>query len=209
MLVSPPHRRRLTTAAVVAVVALVFAPTAHAGPLVAEAGRCPAQTLEQPFLRWADPANYMLVPNGVLEGARAWSLKGAAETVRGNEHFYVHDEDDDRSLALPAASSATTSVVCVGIEYPSLRFFARNKGSSNSTLLVEVLYEDASGQVRLLPIGSLTSGSSWQPTVPLPLLVNLLPLLPDEKTPVKFRFTPQGAGEWSVDDIYVDPWRHR
>ena len=32
-----------------------------------------------------------------------------------------------------------------------------------------------------------------------------LPLLPGERTPVAFRFTPQGKGTWSIDDVYVDP----
>jgi hypothetical protein len=37
--------------------------------------------------------------------------------------------------------------------------------------------------------------------------VNLLPLLPDDYTPVAFSFKASG-GEWQIDDFYVDP-RHR
>ena len=199
--------RSLKTAVAVAAAALVAAPSAHAGPLVAAATDCDSQVLENPFLPWGDPANYVLAPHGSLEGARRWTLDGAAAVVRGNESFYVHRANDSSSLALPPGSSATTDAMCVGIEHPTLRFFARNRGSSLSTLVVDVLFEDAAGRVRSQSIGALLGGPQWQPTVPLPLVVNLLPLLPGERTAVAFRFRPVG-GDWSIDDVYVDPWRH-
>jgi hypothetical protein len=96
--------------------------------------------------------------------------------------------------------------MCVGIEHPDLRLFARNAGSYFSTLKVEVLYEDAAGNSHSLMIGKLTGSASWQPSVVMPLVVNLLPLLPDERTAVAFRFTPEG-GSWRIDDVYVDPYR--
>ena len=37
---------------------------------------------------------------------------------------------------------------------------------------------------------------------------NLFALLPSYAVQVAFRFTPQGAGDWSIDDVYVDPFRH-
>ena len=37
------------------------------------------------------------------------------------------------------------------------------------------------------------------------MVANLLPLLPGEHTPVRFRITSVGTGTWSVDDFYVDP----
>jgi hypothetical protein len=49
-------------------------------------------------------------------------------------------------------------------------------------------------------------GSKWTPTLPLPVIANLLPLLPGDLTPVRFRFTPVG-GAWQIDDVYVDPYR--
>ena len=38
-------------------------------------------------------------------------------------------------------------------------------------------------------------------------MANLLPLLPDQHTPVAFRFTPMLGGNWSVDDVQVDPYK--
>jgi hypothetical protein len=100
--------------------------------------------------------------------------------------------------------------MCVGIGHPVMRFFARR--TSNwllDTLKVEVLFEAAGGQVNSLPVGLVLGGASWQPTLPFPVLASLLPLLPGEKTPVQFRFTPVGSGTWQIDDVFVDPWRAR
>lgn len=207
MSLTPPVRRRLTIAAAVVASTIVIAPEAQAGPLVASASDCDSPPLEQPFLRWADPANYVLLRNGILESGRHWELEGAAALEAQNEHFYVHAPDEDTSLALPPGSEATSAPICVGIEHPTIRFFARNEGSAFSLLVVDVLFEDASGRVRSQTIAVLPGGSSWRPTPPVPLLVNLLPLLPGERTAVAFRFRPYG-GDWSIDDVYVDPWRH-
>ena len=57
--------------------------------------------LDEPFLPWADPASYTLVPNGTVEATRKWSLDGA-ESVAGNENFYVNAKDDRTALRLPA-----------------------------------------------------------------------------------------------------------
>ena len=41
------------------------------------------------------------------------------------------------------------------------------------------------------------------------VLASLLPLLPGEYTPVAFRFTSMLGGNWSIDDIQVDPYGRR
>ena len=52
-------------------------------------------------------------------------------------------------------------------------------------------------------------GSSWHPTLPMPVLVNLLTLSNTDRTAVRFRFTPLLLGSWQIDDVYVDPFmRH-
>jgi hypothetical protein len=98
--------------------------------------------------------------------------------------------------------------MCVGLGHPTMRFFARKaSGGLLSTLAVEVLFEGLGGTVKSLPIGVVLGGSSWQPTLPFPVIANLLPLVPGQQTPVAFRFTALG-GTWQVDDVYVDPWRY-
>jgi len=179
---------------------------AQAGPLVASAPSCNAQ-LTQPFLPWLDFASYTLDSGGAFEkGAPGWNLSGAS-VVSGNESYYVHGAGDSKSLSLPGGSSATSSTVCVGINRPVLRFFVRNTGSLLGTLRVDVLYEDASGAVHSLLINEVAGAGDWQPTAQMPIVANLLPLLPGNYTPVQFRFTPQG-GDWQIDDVYVDPWRN-
>jgi hypothetical protein len=206
---TPSIKTFIRTAVVCICLFFVAAPAASAGPLVSSATSCDEQVLEQPFLQWMDVAHYVLAPGGTFEsGATGWALSGGAYVVSGDEPFDVHAAGETQALALPAGSSATSGSICVGIEHPTLRIFARNTGVVTSTLKVDVLFEDATGTVRSLTIGTLTGSSSFQPSVLMPLVVNLLPLLPDERTAVAFRFTPQGSmGSWRIDDVYVDPYR--
>ena len=90
-----------------------------------------------------------------------------------------------------------------------MRFFVKlTSHNVLATLRVEVLFEDAQGAVHAQTIGVLAAGPEWQPTPLVPVVVNLLPLLPDDRTAIAFRLTPQG-GSFRVDDLYVDPWRAR
>jgi hypothetical protein len=199
--------RRALAIATGAVAALALtAPGAHAGLLVKSAGACASETFEQPFLRWADAASYVLAPEGTLESTSAWRLAGATP-VEGNEAYWVHAAGEHRSLAFSDGGSATTGATCVGIAHPTLRLFARNRGSLLSVLGVEVLFEDSLGLQHALPIGAIVAGERWNPTLPLPVLASLLPLLPGERTPVRFRFTAGFGGDWQIDDVYVDPYR--
>jgi hypothetical protein len=199
-------RPLLLVVAALALGALIAPAGAIAGPLVASAPDCDQQSLSQPFAPWLDPAQYQLAPDGGFEaGAAGWGLSGAAATTSGNEPYDIHDAGDSRSLALPAGSSATSPTVCVGAEHPTLRFVSKKTSGLLATLGVEVLFEDALGGVHSLPIGVVGGTSSWQPTAPMAVVANLLPLLPGEYTPVQFRFTALTGG-FRIDDTYVDPW---
>jgi hypothetical protein len=201
--------RWLTCAALTGLAVLATSASAQAGVLVSSATNCDTQVLEQPFLRFADPASYVLAPSGTFErDMDAWTLTGGASVVSGNEPFFVHAPGEASSLSLPPNSSATSAPMCVGIEHPTLRLLARNRGGLLSTLQVEVLFEDAAGNTQALPIGALLGGSAWKPTLPMPVVVNLLPLLPGEHTAVAFRFST-GNANWQIDDVYVDPYRSR
>jgi hypothetical protein len=199
--------RRLPLGLLAAAAALAGAAPAHAGVLVSSAANCPTQSLSQPFLPWADVAQYSLLPGGSFEsGATGWSLSGGAQVVGGNEAFQVGGGSDSAALSLPSGSSATSASMCVGIQNPDLRLFARNTGDPTSTLSVSVIYQTSLGGTSSTQIGTIAAGGSWQPTAQDPILVNLLPLFPNSTTPVAFTFTPQGQGNWQIDDVYVDPW---
>ena len=191
----------------------VFALGAGASQPAEAATRCPDAGLEREFLPWLDLAYYKLAPNGGFEsGSSAWSLRGGANVVSGNESFYIGAAGDQYSLSQPSGSSATTGVTCVTTLDGTIRFFIRNSGSPLSTLKVEVLYTDALGTSRAQTVALVLGGTRWQPTLPILTLANLLhpPLLTDGKVDVAFRFTPQGSlSGWRIDDVYVDPFKAR
>lgn len=205
----PRRSRPLNAAALALMLSVAVASSAQAGLLVSSAPNCNTEVFSQPFLRWLDPNSYTLAPGGSFErGTAQWALAGGAAVTSGNESYHVNGSRDSQSLSLPSGSSATSPSVCVGIDHPTLRLFARNSGSVLSTVEVEVLFEDAAGHVLSAPIGVLTGGAAWQPTLPIAIVANLLPLLPNAETAVEFRFTPLGlGGGWHIDDVYVDPWR--
>jgi hypothetical protein len=182
----------------------------HAGVLVASAPSCAPQDSSQVFRPWLDIANYQPAPDGGFEaGAKGWTLDGAT-TVAGNEPYDVGSAADDTALRVPSGGSAATPTFCVGLEHPTARFFAKRVGGSLlSTLRVDVRFESSLGTTVELPIGVVAlNGGSWQPSLPMLMVANLLPLLPGDHTPVQLRFVPQGGGSWLVDDVYVDPYKH-
>lgn len=206
-LMSMTRAFRLIPLAVLSAVALVAPSGASAGVLTASAGNCTDGPVDQTFLRFADVANYTPAPGATAENAADWSLTGAAGLATGNEPWDVANTGSS-NLRLPAGSSATTKTMCVGIEYPTIRFFTRSSGTTLlSSLAVDAQVETSLGLTTWVPVGVVPATSFWSPTLPYPVVANLLPLLPGERTPVRFRFTPVGTGTWSVDDVFVDPYR--
>ncbi len=201
----PMRRRHVALFAMLAF--CLAAPSAQAGVLP---GTCPQERLTQPFLPWLDPMQYVLAPDGGFEdGGEGWRLRNGADVERGNESFYVRDEDDRRMLDLPAGASALSPVTCVGIERPTVRFFARRTaGWLLSSLKVEVLYNGLDGELRTIALAPVYANTSWQPTLPLPILANLLPNLSGDAAVVAFRFTAL-TGTTRIDDVYVDPYAKR
>jgi hypothetical protein len=172
---------------------------------------CGDQLFEQPFLRWLDPITYVLAPDGGFEaGAAGWTLSGGAKVVNGNEPFQVRGVADARSLSLPSGSSATTPPMCVGVDAVVARLFAANSGSALSTLKVDVIHKNLLGLTVTTPVGVLVGTPDWHPTLPLPVLANVVSLnvLSNRTTQVSLRFTPVGGSSgWKIDDVYVDPFK--
>ena len=193
--------RRIGLAGVLALAALAFAV-----PSGARASGCSQQPLSQTFLPWLDVAWYLPAPDGGFEGgAEDWTLTGGAALVDGDNPYL----SGERALALPGGASATSGPMCIGVEHPTIRLFARNAGSPSSTLAVSVVFSDPLlGVTRSLPIGSIGAGDSWSPTPVLPVVVNLLSLAGGQQA--SFRFTAlDDRGEWTIDDVYVDPYNKR
>ena len=131
-------------------------------------------------------------------------LSGGARVVDGNATQHVGGAGDSRSLLLPAGSAATTPPVCVGLNEPTMRYFARKNSGLLSTMAVSVQVQLQLGVWVTLPIG-VDLGGAWHPSLPSLVVANLLPLLPPDMTAVRFKFAPLLGGSWQIDDVYVDP----
>lgn len=199
-------RCRTLLAGLVALATLGLSGTASAAALTTGAG-CPQVAVAQPFAPWNDAADYFLAPDGGLErGGQGWALSGGATVVRGNEPFHVVSSSDNRSLLLPAGSSATSAPFCIGVEHRTLRFFAR--AAAPSSLDVDVLYADAAGAPRQQRIASQPGSGAWAPSDILPMVVNALAAERGNAMTVRLRFTPRRAA-WAIDDLHIDPYRGR
>jgi hypothetical protein len=201
-LVSPLTTARRAAVACIAACGLMTTP-ANAATNAADAG-CPVTPTTTPFQPWGDVSQYVLAPGGDLEERDStWALTGGAGAVEGNEPFHVGAPADHVALGLPAGSSATTAQMCIGVEHRTLRFFSKASRRSGS-LKVEVLY---AGRARTL--GTIGAATAWAPTDVLPMVVNELAPAHGNAIQVAFRFTPRGTASWSIDDVYVDPFRSR
>jgi hypothetical protein len=202
------RRALLAAITAVAMTGAIAAP-ASAGILTASARDCGDESLSQPFAAFGDRAQYKVVPGGSFEGALTdWTLIGKAKVVAGNEPWKVGGSTHGKSLVLPAGSSAITAPTCVGLAEPTLRFFAKKNRGLLSTLAVSVYVKTSVGLVVPIPVGVVLGNGQWKATSPMLIVANLLPLLPGDRTPVAFQFTPL-LGDWQIDDVYVDPMRMR
>src|SRR4051794_25757286 len=187
--------RRIVAASTLALLfSLAGSGAAQAGVLTASAGECATPSLSQVFLPWSDVMSYTAAPGSAAESTDGWASLSGASVADGNEPWQVSG-DGSHNLRLPAGSSATTDTMCVGVEYPTIRFFAKSAGTGLlSSLRVDATVETSLGLTLTVPVGFVAPGGSWHPTLPMVVVANLLPLLPGDLTPVRFSFTPQGSG---------------
>ena len=75
-------------------------------------------------------------------------------------------------------------------------------------MTVDVTFETSLGLKASVPFGTVLPSGQLKPSPKFLVLVNLLPLLPGEHTPVQFRVTSVGLATWTVDNFYVDPRCH-
>jgi hypothetical protein len=183
--------RRLVAVAGLAIgMAGLMAPSANAGVLVKSAPSCAPQPLVQPFASLGDNSNYTRLPGGDFDnGAPGWSLSKAAVV--------------SKALQISPGGVATSPTICAGLDHPTMRFYSKSSG-----LLpvgsVSVLAETSLGLVVEVPLGLMSPGSSLHATPKYLVIANLLPLLPNDYTPLAFRFRAV-TGTWTIDDVYVDP----
>lgn len=200
---------RLAIVAAAAMGGVTALPSPASAGLLTQSVDCSPQPTTQVFAPWGDSRNYMLAPGGSFEnGAPGWKLNGAS-VVAGNESFKVGGSSHKYSLRLDSGESATSPEICVGLEHPVIRLFAKNNSLLLSTMSVEVIVKTSLGLKLPVPVAVVLPSGQWKPTPALLVVANLLPLLPNDLTPVAFRFRAVGGGTWWVDDVYVDPMRRQ
>ena len=196
------HRKVAIVGAMAVVGAVLFAGSAQA---------CTYSGAEQKFGSWGDGHAYVLAPDGGFEaGAAGWTLGGGAAPVAGNESFFLNSKTDSHSLALPAGSSAVSPPLCMSLETPVIRMFARNTGDPSSKLKVEATYSLV-GPVRTASTYTISAGKTWAPTQEMSTVLTLAPLIGTlVPAAINVRITPlDSKGQWQIDDFYVDPFaRH-
>jgi hypothetical protein len=187
-----------------AAVALCGVAAAIAGSHVAVpavAASCPPPpTPVQPFTPWADNGQYVLTTGGSFEsGMPSWTLTGSAKTVSDNAPNHLDPATDSHALFLTSGGSATSACVTAPQILGIVRFFAKNTGSSDAAVKVEIIVK---GKTYLA--GTITAGSTWAPTDILPSNA------PHYKGAVTYqvRLTALGSNAaFTLDDIYFDPYK--
>jgi len=182
---------------------------ARAGKLLVAAD-CGYGNSAQVFLPWSDAADYMLAPQGDFSSTAGWTLNKQASVVHAGDPFTGAGE----SLQLENGAQAATPAMCVKLDDPTIRFFTRDVGGNGkANLNVDVLYEGLDGHIKHLAIAKVRAGSEWQPSIILPIYVNMLALAtPDGVTAVAFAFKAEGLQKdetLSISSIYVDPFHSR
>jgi hypothetical protein len=183
-----------------------------------EAGaECPSRPTSSVFKKYADNAEYSLVPGGAFEESTApgWSLDGAevasAEELEGGSH----------ALVIQPGGVAVSPGFCVSEAYPSFRFLARQI-SGGGSLNVRLRWRDRWGWSHETSVASLQTGSSWVLSPALELASKLTLWMRGSTLTVQLVFeSGRGEGEsgrgegfdrgsggtWAIDDVYVDPYR--
>jgi hypothetical protein len=193
-----PVRRRLAAGSAALTAVLAAASTAEAATT-----SCNDEALEQVFAPLGDTDWYFLAPDGSVEGGGiGWRFSGGAQVVLGTDPFGLAGEGDHRSLSLPRGASATSAPFCIRPDARTVRWVQR--GAPTGTLLVEVehLDEDAATPGRTLDL--VRGRGDWRPSpeVNIPLIGTGSQR--DGFAIVALKFTAL-TGDWSIDDLFVDP----
>jgi hypothetical protein len=162
------------------------------------------------FAAWGDAATYALAPEGDLAATDDWTFNKQAAVVDGGDPF----SGAMKSLQLAKGAQVATPAMCVNLDNPTVRFFVRDSGGNGkANLKVDVLYEDLDGHVKHLTIARLKAGSDWQPSVILPMYMNMLAAAsPSNLAAIAFQFKAEGLQKdevLSISSLYVDPFSSR
>ena len=174
---------------------------------------CQTPLVEHPFARFGDDRDYVLAPGGAFEGlAPGWQLSGKAGVVNGNEAFFVHSQQDTRSLSLSPGAAAITPAFCLDLTYPSFRFATKAMTDPGAAQLrVEVVYPDVprpewADVIEFDGKQGNHAKTGWRVSQDVELKPDFGGDAAGERR-AALRITAV-RGTWRVDDLYLDPRRH-
>ena len=204
-------------AACVAVAASAVPAAANTTPLgttviqytSASAATCDRPSFTQPLRAYGDSRWYVLAPNGSFTNSVApgWQLRNGAKLAT--------DAARGVSLVLPPGGSAISPGMCVDLDYPHFRFFNKfvAKDPAGGKILVEVVYPQLASPEWTDVIefdgkaSQLAGAGNWRLSQDVELKPDFAGDTPGARY-VALRFTALKtgyAGEWRVDDIWIDP----
>ncbi|MEA2168844.1 MAG: hypothetical protein QOF76_2144 [Solirubrobacteraceae bacterium] len=164
------------------------------GHTALSASNCPEPVVSNPFAAYGDTRDYFLVDGGDFNSA-------------SNGWAYVGSGVDGGVAKLPGANTGIGSTkVCVGLDDPTLRFRYSSKGSAPK-MRIDALFQGTSGEYRTDYITTLTGQQAMGPSPIIKIGTNTRAAA-GEKTAIALIFTVS-SGSWTVDDVYVDPFRSR
>jgi hypothetical protein len=174
---------------------------------------CGARVSAPTFAPWGDPNPYFPVANGGFEsGSTGWNLAGGAAVESGNETFFVADPTDAYSLAIPAGGRATSPATCVAMGENSVRLFVKSTGTGVSSLHIQAFVQNALTGIVLSTGFDIDADETTQEWTPTPAfdVPNLLGGVVGVQR-LTLVVTAHGAStaSWSIDDVYVDPFKLR
>jgi len=191
-----PKRRKAHLAGIIAAALLAFVGL----PAVAQAD-CPDSPLSQPFKQSGDSSYYSLIPNGDFSsGTAGWTLRNAKLVSGSNGNM----------LQIDNTGEAVSPPFCIDKNYPTFRFYADTTRGWWTSLNVGLRYPDGFGALHDLNLSSLFDSSfpSLAPTGVLPLQTKLPFWQRSDTLTVRLVFDPNMWGnDWTIDNVYVDPYR--
>ncbi len=170
---------------------------------------CSGRTEAAVFSPWGDTSSYFQIPNGGVEnGATDWAMTGGAYVVADNETSHVGGPSDARGLRIPAGATAESRTICVSRGEDTVRLFVKNARISGSILHIEAIVRNSTtGQIAqtAFDVNGDASPVGWAPTLRLGI-PNLLGGTGTQE--LTLRFTTRGTpATWTIDDVYVDPFK--
>jgi hypothetical protein len=173
---------------------------------------CTDPFIENPFMRFGDDRDYVRAPDGSFEDARlsGWQLSGAKRVTEADP-VDLGATDGRGMLSMPTGSTAISPTMCVDLNYPTFRVLAKAvRNADSAEFRIEVAYPDADKpaweELSKFDGKQFTNaGSGWRLTDHMDMKPELGGKAWGYRR-VAFRFTAL-AGNWRLDDLYVDPRR--